>query len=354
MSGLFARLGLAVARPRWALTVASDRQHAGRSGSDLLVMIVLLLAATELRWLYKAAWLGGAVDVSVGIRAAVHVLTRVLTVDLGFIAVGAFLLFALGGAKRELGRAFDLACVAALPLLFVDLLATTIVHVAGLEVPNVVMWILAGSSYAWCGALVALAIGPMRRPPTRVPALPPEVHAPARIAGWGVALVVLVGTVVEGVWVAQNLDLIRPMRSGDAAPPFALPTIGERGTLGATQSLASAQGKVVVLDFWATWCGPCVAALPKLEALAKTHPDVVVLTINLDDAVAARALFDAQGYTLGLLADDGDASERYGVSTIPHSVVIDRSGRIREVLRGKTSKLDAAVRAALAAREIRK
>src|SRR5262249_30252393 len=55
------RLGLAIAHPRWALTVAVDRKHAGRSGSDLIAAIVLLLAATQLRGLATAVWLGSSV-----------------------------------------------------------------------------------------------------------------------------------------------------------------------------------------------------------------------------------------------------------------------------------------------------
>lgn len=106
-------------------------------------------------------------------------------------------------------------------------------------------------------------------------------------------------------------------------------------------------GKVVLLDFWATWCGPCLKAMPKLDVLARTHPDVVVIAINLDDAAAARTLWDERGYLIRLLADDGQVSERYGVSTIPHSVVIDRAGVVRMVARGNTAQLDATVRALL-------
>jgi peroxiredoxin len=53
-----------------------------------------------------------------------------------------------------------------------------------------------------------------------------------------------------------------------------------------------------------------------------------VLTINLDDTAAARALFDQAHYTMGLLADDGQASKRYNVDAIPHTVLIDRAGRV--------------------------
>jgi peroxiredoxin len=74
--------------------------------------------------------------------------------------------------------------------------------------------------------------------------------------------------------------------------------------------------------------------MPRLDALARQHPDVTVLAVNLDDPVAARALFDHNHYTMTLVADDGQTSERYGVTTIPHTVVIDRTGKVVEVARG--------------------
>ena len=73
--GWLTRIGLAIGRPRWALAIAADRRYAGRSGSDLIAMIAVLLVATQLRWLAAAAWLGGAVDVRLGLRAAMRVLT---------------------------------------------------------------------------------------------------------------------------------------------------------------------------------------------------------------------------------------------------------------------------------------
>src|SRR3569832_2064380 len=61
--GFLARLGLAIRQPRWALTVAADRRHAGRSGSDLIAAIAVGVLATQLRGLASAVWLGSAVEV---------------------------------------------------------------------------------------------------------------------------------------------------------------------------------------------------------------------------------------------------------------------------------------------------
>ena len=344
--GFLTRLGLAIAHPRWALTLAADREHTGRSGSDLIAAIVLLLAATQLRGLAAAVWLGSAVDLGLGSRAAMRVLTGALTVDLGLLVLGALAVFALAGARRNLGRAFDLACVAALPLLFVDLGATVVVRTAGIDaVPNAVGWLLSAISYGWMGSLVALATRPARSAPARVPAPPAEVITPARRLGWVIAAVAVLGIAVQSVWIAGNLELVKPMKTGDEAPALALPEIGPSGTLGNHLTLADTRGKVTVLDFWATWCNPCLASMPRLEKLARSHADVAVITINLDDPAKARALFNERGYTMKLLADDGDVSQRYGVSAIPHTVIIDRSGMVREVVRGTGTDLAAIVEA---------
>ncbi|MBA3818797.1 MAG: hypothetical protein H0X17_07890, partial [Deltaproteobacteria bacterium] len=155
-AGWLARLGMSIVRPRWALAIAGDRRHAGRSGTDLILVILVVLAATQLRGLVGAVWLAKDVEVGLGLRAAMQLLTRSLTVDLAFLVLGALVLWAGAGAKRDLGRAFDLACVAALPLLLVDLVATAVVRGLDATVPMPIGWALAGLSWGWAGALLAL------------------------------------------------------------------------------------------------------------------------------------------------------------------------------------------------------
>ncbi len=336
----FARLGLAIVQARWALALAADRRNAGRTGSDLIGLIVLVLIATQLRGFVGAVWLAKAVDASLGMRAGMAILTRTLTVDLAFLVLGAFVLFAAAGEKRNLGRAFDLACVAAIPLLVVELVVTTVVRALDITVPMQLAWIITALCWGWAGALLAVAWRRARQT-AATPEPPPEVVKPARIAGLVLALVIVVGTVFQAIWIARHIDSMRPVSVGNSAPTFALPAIGPGGALGAKRGVTP--GKVTVIDFWATWCKPCIASLPKLDKLAHAKPDVEVITINLDDAAAARALFDRAGYALVLLADDGDVSERYGVTSIPHTVVLGRDGMVAKVFRGGTNALDATV-----------
>jgi thiol-disulfide isomerase/thioredoxin len=345
--GLLARIGLAIVHPRWALAIASDRRVAGRSGTDLIALIAIVLAATQLRGLVGAVWLGGAIDAGLGLGAATRILTHALVVDISFLVVGALVLWLGAGARRNLGRAFDLACVAAIPLFVVSLAAAIATRALDAPLPAPVLWLVTGAAWAWSGALFALAWRPARLGAAATPAPPRDVVRPARLAGRIVIAVALLGVALHVAWISRNVDLIRPIEDGMPAPGFALPTIGPRGEPG--PAFTFQKGRVTVLDFWATWCGPCIKAMPKLDALASQHPEVDVITVNLDDAAAARALFDRRGWSkLRMLADDGDVSQRYNVSTIPHTVVIDRGGIVRHVLRGVSSSLEAAVSAELA------
>jgi thiol-disulfide isomerase/thioredoxin len=266
-----------------------------------------------------------------GVRAAVQSLTDALAVDLGFLVVGALVIWAAAGPRRDLGRASDLACVAVVPLLLVDLVGTVVVLALQLEVSRALMSVLSLTAFTWTGILIALGalearrVGPGREAPLRR----------GRRAGWGMVAIMLAGVVVQTVWVVRYLDRMRPVMVGDVAPAFELHRIGAKGAPGERFALAEARGKIVVLDFWATWCGPCLKAMPKLEAFQRTHPaDVVVVTINIDDPADARTIFDEAGYTVLLLAGDPPTSDRYDVGAIPHTVVIDRAGIVRAVVRG--------------------
>jgi thiol-disulfide isomerase/thioredoxin len=205
------------------------------------------------------------------------------------------------------------------------------------------MWSLSGISYAWTAVLVVLAVLEARRPePTPIGQL-----APARRAGRGLALVAIAGMIVQVVWLARHVENVRPMTPGDPAPQFALARITGTDQFGPRVALAESAGKVTIVDFWATWCGPCLRALPKLDALARRHPEVVVLAINIDDANEAWTLFQDRKYAMTLLAGDRETSDRYGVSAIPHTVVIDRAGNVRRVFRGGMADLEPEVAALL-------
>lgn len=321
---------MAIVAPRAALAAAGDRRHVGRSGSDLLAALGLLLAATQLRAIVVAVWLAFAVGLGLGGRALIEVL-QPLTIPFAVLIASAAVIWLASGRRGRLGRAFDLACVAVLPLVVIELIAMLLVR-AGVAVPTAIVSILA---YGWTGMWIALAAIEQRHA-----VAPPVAGRAARIAGALFVALALIGFASDAVDLARHLDDVRPISSGEPAPALDLPTIGPKGALGPHVSLAQTRGKITVIDFWATWCRPCLRALPHVDAFARAHPDIAVLAVDLDQPADARELFDEQHYTPTLLLDDGATSARFGVSEVPHQVVIDRAGRVRAVGRGEELDLE--------------
>ncbi len=164
----------------------------------------------------------------------------------------------------------------------------------------------------------------------------------SRRAGLVVVALATVLLGVNGSSVGQGCRELRPVHEGEIAPDFEVQSILANGELGQTFSLRSLRGKVVILDFWATWCGPCRASMPVLGELAKTYKEqgLVVLSLNTEGwrlATAARKMADELSPHVKLASDNGPVSELYNVNTIPHMLVIDREGRVRWVHRGFNS-----------------
>jgi thiol-disulfide isomerase/thioredoxin len=114
------------------------------------------------------------------------------------------------------------------------------------------------------------------------------------------------------------------------------PEITAESWIGEAVTLAASKGKVVVLDFWATWCGPCMAAIPENVALVKKHEaSGDLLFIGMHDANAGWDRADAVArekkinYPLAKDGSGGASAKAYGVPFWPTYIVIDRAGVVR-------------------------
>ena len=123
-----------------------------------------------------------------------------------------------------------------------------------------------------------------------------------------------------------------------AAPAAAAPDFTLRTTLGPNLRLQEQRGKVVLVNFWATWCGPCKQEMPELNKLYDKYraSGFVLLGVNVDDnARHASEVAAKLGIRFPVLLDtDKTVSRLYGLSTMPTTVLIDRDGRVRHVHSG--------------------
>ena len=119
---------------------------------------------------------------------------------------------------------------------------------------------------------------------------------------------------------------------GEAAQDFSLHDLKGR-----TFRLRDLRGKIVLLDFWASWCGPCRIDLPHIEALQREYSreDLIVLGINSESAPLARSFMQQQGYSFPSLVDEGyEVSRQYQATSLPTIVIVDREGSIAAYLVG--------------------
>jgi len=118
-------------------------------------------------------------------------------------------------------------------------------------------------------------------------------------------------------------------RIGAPAPDFEWTSLD-----GQTLRLSAYRGKVVVVNFWATWCPPCREEMPALQRVAASEPDVVVLEVDLmEPGDKARSFLDSLGLDRlqPVLDGDGATTRRFGVLSLPSTFFIDKTGVIRHL-----------------------
>jgi len=137
------------------------------------------------------------------------------------------------------------------------------------------------------------------------------------------------------------LDARAPAK-GEPAPDFALPDLD-----GTVVRLSDLRGKPVLVNFWATWCGPCKREMPDIQqAYAQAGGEFVVLAVNAEGTSSelarrlARDFRDELDLTFPILLDspDSDVFNQYRLTGLPDSFFVDRNGVIQEIVVGPLSK----------------
>jgi len=122
------------------------------------------------------------------------------------------------------------------------------------------------------------------------------------------------------------------------APDFTLKTLD-----GQEMTLSKLKGKVVLLDFWATWCAPCREAIPHLINLQKTYQakgvEVIGMSVDRGDVETVRRFVKSMDIPYPIMLTPEEVSRNYGVTALPTTILIDKEGKIRQKLLGFTSEI---------------
>lgn len=123
---------------------------------------------------------------------------------------------------------------------------------------------------------------------------------------------------------------------GDLAPSFSLRTLDD------TRLDSSAlHGRVTVLNFWATWCQPCLAEIPELSALAASgRAEVVGIALDSEGAAALRPFIAEQGIEYTVLLGDQDLFTSFNGFSIPYTLVLDAAWRVVNLYRGPATLVE--------------
>ena len=122
----------------------------------------------------------------------------------------------------------------------------------------------------------------------------------------------------------------RQLAEGDIAPDFALVSVRDEGKI---IRLSDLRGKAVVVNFYASWCGPCRQELPDFEIVSHEFSDrVVILAVNVQESPAsALGILRDTGATFPAVLDtNGEVARRYGIRGMPSTYLLDASGIVRK------------------------
>jgi thiol-disulfide isomerase/thioredoxin len=340
------RLGLYLLAPQRGLGAIARRRSGGIR--DALYLVGIGVLVFRLPDLLRALLTFPRVSVTAGLQRLTSVMGGELCTA-GFVVLAAALVITLfaGRGRRDPTLGLELGSACYVPY-FIAWIPARLFDGEGLlgypplllvQVSTVVAWL-------WVALFVGLALRLVRT-------AAPEPSPPGRrgLAGLLVLAVPALALVLGTIWSVRHYELLRPLGHADPAPDFSLPRVdGQPGHV----KLAELRGRVVVLDFWATWCAPCLAMLPVLHDLHREWQPrgVEFIGIDADGPGATRAEVAAflarHPIPYPVVIDDQEIGGRYGVVSIPHLVVVGRDGKIERVFVSGASRAQLAAALAVA------
>jgi cytochrome c biogenesis protein CcmG/thiol:disulfide interchange protein DsbE len=169
------------------------------------------------------------------------------------------------------------------------------------------------------------------------PTVADSISAPRGTARSRVMVALVAGLILAVMFLIVWLQSAKyePLTVGKAAPDFQLPDLNDKEI-----RLSDYRGKVVFLNFWATWCKPCREEMPSMEVLYKNFEKdgLVILAVSIDRVTTKKEIppfVKSLNLTFPVLVDSwGQTDKRYKLMGVPETYIIDREGTLREKVIG--------------------
>jgi thiol-disulfide isomerase/thioredoxin len=333
-----ARLGLLLLSPSRGLGAIALRRSGGVR--DAIYLVVVSLLAFRLPDLLRAILAFSRISASSGLSRLLGVAGSELQTAAFVALISALVITVLAGrGRRDPTVGLELGAACYIPY-FVAWMPVRLLAGEGLlgDPPYLLSQVVRVVAWSSVALFVGLSLRLLRRPVSPAERASSRLYALVGLCALAVSGVALASS---AVWSARHYELLRPLGRTDLAPDFSLPRIdGQPGDV----KLSDLRGRVVVLDFWATWCPPCLAMLPMLHELyGEWHPrGVEFVGIDSDGAMTSReelsAFLARRPFPYPVVIDDKQVGGRYGVYSIPHLVIIGRDGKIARVFVGGVGK----------------